>query len=235
MIGWKSPWSYPLHEVTFCECETGARALAYWQQKTSEQQQAKLAKLFESAGVPIRFRDLTVDTLPTDPGKAPAVAAARTMIEQGHIDGKRGLLLVGPYGTGKTGLLTPVLRYWLDQGKSGLWIEFYDFTDQIQAAYSTGNSTDVLDAAQSAEWILLDDVGDLQRNDRHGGFAESTDKQRLLYQLINYRHNHELPMLLTSNLSPAQLAEQFGARTFERIMESCAIFEMGGRNLRKGK
>ena len=76
-------------------------------------------------------------------------------------------------------------------------------------------------------------MGDASRNDRVTGFAETADRQRILYQLVNHRHNHRLPLLITSNLAPGQFAKQFGMRTFERVAESCAVVALGGRNLRR--
>ena len=61
---------------------------------------------------------------------------------------------------------------------------------------------------------------------------ETDDRRRIIYQLINYRHNHDLPMLITTNLNGQQLADQFGGRTVERIIESCAWVKMEGQNLR---
>lgn len=229
--------------MQFCDCDLGGRTQAFWQRKQSEQHSAKLAKLFDAAGVPDRYRTFTVDSFQKlakgDPAKVSAIAAAKALIVQGYIDveGKRktGAMFMGPYGTGKTGAATPILRYWLDQGKSGLWIEFYDFCDRVQAGYAKGDSEAVMDAAKQADWVLLDDVGDLQRDDKATGFAETTDRQKLLYQLVNYRHNHGLPLLLTTNLEPAQFAVQFGARTSERLLESCHVVYVGGRNLRGDK
>lgn len=238
--GVKTPYNEPLHEVEFCDCRKGVAVKKWWYREAKKKQAAKLQQLFEVAGVPVRFRDLTIDSLQAtvlcDPEKESALAAAKAMIAQGYIDvagrRKNSLILSGPYGTGKTGTATPILRYWLDQGRSGLWIEFYDFCDRVQQGYNRGDSKEVMEAAQRADWVLLDDVGELNRDDRVTGFAETTDKQKILYQLVNYRHNHALPTLITSNLSPSQLVNQFGARTFERLLESYHIVSMGGRNLR---
>lgn len=201
----------------------------------------RLSELFDRAGVPLHFRDFTLESLLAlagrDPAKRAAFDAAVQLIEHGFIhqrgQHRRGLILFGPYGAGKTGLLTPILRHWIDQGRAGLWIEFYDFTDAIQSGYNTGASLQALEAAQQSDWLLLDDLGDLGRADRTTGFAETTDKCRILYQLINYRHNHLLPTLVSTNLTPPQLAEQFGDRTMERLLESCAIVQMAGANLRQ--
>lgn len=238
-LGWKTPIAgYSLHECQFCDCEAGAVALAYWRRKEVEAQQKRLERLFSSAGVPLHFQGMTIESLIEraggDKAKAAAISAVQQYINEGRVSDpatkqiKPGIILSGRFGAGKTGLLTPALRYSLGQGKSALWIECADFISEIQAGYATGDSHTRLETAQRADVVLLDDLGDVDR-DR----PETEDRRRILYQLINYRHNNCLPMLISTNCAPAQLAMQFGARTFERLAESCAWVEMGGANLRR--
>jgi len=234
-IGWKTPRHYPLAEVQFCECPAGRRALAAERAKAAAAHQQRLAAAFTRAGIPSHFHGLTVDSLAAlagdDPDKATAIAVARSLLATGQFSGKPGVYLFGEYGCGKTGVLTPVLRHYLDQGHTGLWLEFYDFCTEIQSKYGQGDEADkALDLVRSVDWLLMDDVGDVARTG-----PETDDKRRLLYQIVNHRHNHVRSMLITSNLNPDRFAQQFGARTFERILESCAVVKIAGRNLRRGQ
>jgi DNA replication protein DnaC len=231
--GWKTPRHYPLAEVQFCACAAGQAAHAAERAKSAAAHQQRLAAAFTRAGIPSHFHGLTIDTLAAaagdDPDKATAIAVARAMLATGHYAGKPGVYLFGEYGCGKTGVLTPVLRHYLDQGHTGLWLEYYDFCAEIQSKYGQGDEADkALDLVRSVDWLLMDDVGDAARTS-----PETDDKRRLLYQIINHRHNHVRPMLITSNLTPDRFVAQFGARTFERILESCAIVKIAGRNLRR--
>lgn len=233
IVGWKTPRHYPLSEVQFCECQAGQRAQAAERAKATKVQQERLQQAFTRAGIPAHFHGLTIDTLAAlagnDAEKAKAIEVARTMVDQGMYQGKPGVFLSGPYGCGKTGVLTPVLRHWLDQGHSGLWIEFYDFCEEIQRKYGQGDeASQAMDLVRSVDWLLMDDIGDTARLT-----PETDDKRKLLYQIVNHRHNHVRPMLITTNLGPDQFVTQFGARTFERIIESCAMVYIGGRNLRR--
>jgi DNA replication protein DnaC len=233
IMGWKTPRHYPLSEVQFCECPAGQRAQSAERAKAAATQQDKLKAAFTRAGIPAHFHGLTIDTLAAvagdDPDKTKAIEVARTMVEQGMYQDKPGVFLFGSYGCGKTGVLTPVLRHWLDQGHSGLWIEFYDFCEEIQSKYGKGDeASQAMDLVRSVEWLMMDDIGDVARKD-----LETDDKRKLLYQIVNHRHNHVRPMLITSNLTPGEFTAQFGARTFERIAECCAVVKIGGRNLRR--
>lgn len=236
--GWKTPAAgYPIREVIFCDCQKGQQTKLFWQRKETEASQRKLSELFVHAGIPAHFRDMSIDTMieraGKDKDKREAIQAACDLLNNGFLLDPRtgrckpGIVISGDYGRGKTGLLTPVLRHFIEQGKSGLWIEVYDFFTEVQKGYSDGESNARLEAAQQADVILLDDLGDKSR-----ATVETDDRRRILYQLINYRHNHALPMLITTNLTGKEAAMQFGARTFERIVESCVWISMGGKNLR---
>lgn len=176
---------------------------------------------------------ILVERAGNDPEKRPAIAAVTQFIAEGVVTCpitsryKAGIVLSGEFGCGKTGLLTPALRSMIEQGKSGLWVEMYGFLGAIQQGYEDGDSNAKLTAAQKADVILIDDLGDVER-----AKPETDDRRRLLYELINYRHNNALPMLITTNCDAELIARQLGTRTMERIFESCAWIQMGGRNLR---
>jgi primosomal protein DnaI len=202
-------------------------------QEKAAARQKKVDRLFAAAGIPKKFQGLTLDTLlqvaGKDRGKREAFIAAQELYKTGMTGGKRGLFIHGMYGVGKTGLLTPILVKYLSEGRSGLWIEFYDFTDSVQEKYSkyTENSADdLIRAAQEVDLILLDDVGNPNRD------IETDDRSKILYRLVNGRYNAELPMLISSNLAPAEFVQQFGPRTYDRIAECCRVVHMEGKNLR---
>lgn len=228
---------YALAECEFCACKAGKAAYVFWQRKEAEVHQRRLNQLFAGAGIPAHFRDLTVETMieraGNDPAKATAIDTVIQFVNGGVVLDpvtsryKGGIILQGEFGCGKTGLLTPALRHVISQGKSGLWVEVYDFISAVQQGYTDGDSNAKLEAAQKADLILLDDLGDVERTR-----PETDDRRRIVYQLINYRHNNGLPMLITTNCEAPQLAMQLGPRTVERIFESCAWVGMGGRNLR---
>lgn len=239
VLGWKTPRHYPLAEVEFCTCLCGAAALDAARRAESVKRQRQLDAMFAAAGIPQHFRGMTVDTLYQTAGddaeKREGIEAARELVETGFTRGKNGLYIHGTFGVGKTGVVTPILRHYVDNGLTGLWIEFYDFTDEVQSRYRS-NAEDTAQAAikqaQEVDMLLLDDVGNPNLKDAGGIKAETDDRSKILYQVINARHNHARPMLITSNLAPGEFLRQFGVRTWERIAESCRVVRMGGRNLR---
>jgi primosomal protein DnaI len=195
--------------------------------------QKKVERYFKEAGVPKKFQGLTLDSFAQvagkEPGKREAIQAVRELYQYGETKGKRGLFLYGSFGLGKTGLLSPVLVKYLTEGRSGLWIEFYDFVDSVQEKYkprSEDSADDLIRAAQEVDIILLDDVGNPDLG------TETDDRCKMLYRVVNGRHNAELPLLISSNLAPAEFAKQFGPRTYDRIADACRVVKMEGKNLR---
>ena len=238
---------------------------------------ARLARLFRSAGIPERFRGLTLEGLeellgggrgkggqdlqdlqeggarPGLQGKRRAIAAARMLMAEGEVVpaglgrydaaaglragervarpevGRRGLVLWGPPGVGKTGILTPALAHLVGLGMAGLWIEWYAFCQEVQRGYGDGSSAERLEAAMRAEVVLLDDVGDAGR-----GGEETEDKRRILWMVLNERHGAERLTMVTTNLDEEGFRARFGARTAERLWELAFVVPVGGVNLRRG-
>lgn len=237
LLDWKTPDHYPISELKFCDCKVGQRKLESVRVEVGRAQQKRLDAAFASAGIPPHFRGLTIETMiercENDRGKDEAIKAVKSLMDQGYIEDsgskryKSGVILSGDFGRGKTGLLTPVLCHMLKGGKVGLWIEMYGFLSAIQSGYANNSSLSRLESAQRADVILLDDFGDKDRTQ-----PETEDRRRIIYELVNYRHNYSLPMLITTNLNGVELSQQFGKRITERILEACAWVKVGGENLR---
>ena len=147
------------------------------------------------------------------------------------------LFLCGFYGVGKTWLGTALLKalIWtkimeLTVKLPPIWTKFYALIREVQACYNpaaTADTHSIIQRYQSAPLLMIDDVGDLQTQ------GETEDRRRILYEIIDYRNDHLIPTILTSNLDPDKMEQHFGERSFQRIIELCAFAEMGGANLRE--
>ena len=191
------------------------------------------------ATIPPRYQAYTLSQMRqhfTDPSKIAGVDACRELAKRGAVMDRGAdrycLMLAGGFGTGKTTLATAAIKElaWertkLGEEVDMRWLKFYDFVRSVQSGYGDGTADEIMRSVQRCSVLLLDDVGDLERG------AETDNKRDLLYQVVDFRNDYLLPTVFTSNLLPADLATQFGQRTFERIMEMCAFVEVGGQNLR---
>ena len=77
---------------------------------------------------------------------------------------------------------------------------------------------------QNARLLVIDDVG-----------AEKASEwtQERLYSVIDHRYANCLPLIVTSNLPPAKLAEQTGDRAASRLAEMCKVVAMTGTDRRR--
>jgi DNA replication protein DnaC len=208
----------------------------------------RLASMFEDADVPERYHNLgfaTFEALSDGQlqGKREALklcrqfANAQLFDHDGGIvadDGvKRGLLLYGPVGRGKSGLSVAIFRAWSEAKRTGLWIAWIDFLEKIKETYHTeANTRDVVRAAQNVQLLIVDEFGDVARGASGGNFAVTDHAREKAWEVIGHRHARNAPTVITSNLSPARIYEQFGAMMGDRIRELCHAAEVGGVNLR---
>lgn len=244
-------------ETTFCTCSLGNKALTYYQNLPDESdmergqrerraaQNARVNALYKDAGVPPRYRNFSLKGYKTmvqgDVTKQVAIQAV-----EDYYRGKQekpGLLLYGPTGVGKTGMLSPLFLYLLHERQhSGLWIQYNDLLASLKEfdlKVSRGSATGVattevsavaerIDLAKIVDYLFIDDLGD---PDGRGTASEYT--RDVLFRIIDHRHNWGMPMLITTNLSPAQIGEQYHERVLRRLEEACRFVPVAGRKIKE--
>jgi len=132
----------------------------------------------------------------------------------------QGILFAGAVGSGKTFLAGAITNALLEHDIQVLFLVVPDFLDDIRATFQNQgefSEADLMDAARKTKVLILDDLG------AHN-FTEWT--QNKIFSLINYRMNHGLPCVITTNLSINQMNEVIGERTVSRIIEICKIYRM---------
>lgn len=231
---------YNLGLLDCCDCKAG-QTLAKWCINHAEDRdipdivrQAKddyaaraRQRLFDDASVPPRYAAYTLAGFPArdDPAKREAVAAITSLYKTGAIGNKNGLLLYGPPGVGKTGMLSPLITANLKAGHTVLWVQYNELMRQMRD-FQSGLVGEREEHCKTVAYLMIDDLGDPLAN------HTATDWSRdVLFRIINHRRDNDLPMLITTNLTPAQIAAQFGDRLARRIADVCAVVEVGGRVL----
>jgi len=208
------------------------------EQRKREARQARYEKRL--ADVPRRYRSYRMadceERYTGDEEKEDAYHAAEAFAaDTPGVGESTCLVLAGGFGVGKTVLATVLYKRLLWRPDAdGLWRRWYQAVNDIQAAYDPGvqrDPTQVLAKYQDAEVLLLDDVGDLELAKGEG--RPSKDRRRLFYEIIDHRHAWMRPTLITTNLDQEKtLAEHWGQRTYERMMEMSYMVQMGGENYR---
>jgi DNA replication protein DnaC len=104
------------------------------------------------------------------------------------------LILKGGYGCGKTHLAAAIANYQLSQGHVALFVNTPDLLDHLRATFSPESSISYderFEQVRNAPLLILDDFGTQ---------SKSEWTQEKLYQIFNYRYNHRLPTVITTNL-----------------------------------
>lgn len=175
--------------------------------------------------VPLRYKDASMNDVSKDIQEKIA-----TMKET-----RRGIYIHGPVGTGKTHVAYAIAKEIfktvqkdeegdvLAEGVSlGTFVNASELFAEMRRDMDKdfANKTEPLQALmETRRVIIIDDIG-----------AEKPSEwvSEQFYLLLNHRYNEVLPVIFTSNLSPAQLEERLGDRTVSRIVGMCDIVKLSG-------
>ena len=208
------------------------------------------AKLLEASKIPARYAGYTFETweyaardrsiddnMILDTARAWVESSGHLLTMSGeHLGGgddvtRAGLIFIGDYGTGKTGLMIAMAHALLERGEQPLYIRAMDYIDVKYRTY--GNYRDdsddreqdlkAVELVQRAPILMLDDF-----NVQNG----TANKQDVMEELIRYRHNNLLPMVITCNHTIPQLENLWGKRSVTVLLESCHVIPVTGKPLR---
>ena len=142
------------------------------------------------------------------------------------------LYLAGPVGTGKTHVAWMALAAWClitgtnpgnreDRRPPVVCASMTDLLDDFRPGDA---SVRRVRDCQRAALLVIDDLG-----------AEKPSEwtQERLYSVINHRYENCLPLIITSNLPPKNVADQTGERVASRLAEMCEVVLMTGPDRRK--
>jgi len=140
-------------------------------------------------------------------------------------DENAGLLLYGDTGTGKTFAACCIGNALLEQEESVMIANIADLLDRI-SGYGDSKKEELLEKIQSCELLIIDDFGAT----RETGFANEQ-----IYKIIDSRYRAKKPMIITTNLTPNQIAQEQDIdlkRTYQRVIERCRAVAVNGNNRR---
>jgi len=142
-------------------------------------------------------------------------------------ESKNNLLLHGQAGLGKTFLCNAIAKEVLDQGYSVIYLTAFHLF-RIIAEYRFRNdddqiSYDDLQSMYDCDLLIIDDLGTENAN----SFTTSE-----LFSLINSRLLEDKPVVISTNLTPGTLGQQYTDRIVSRILGSYLSLGFTGSDIR---
>jgi DNA replication protein DnaC len=162
----------------------------------------------------------------------PAYRAARLLrvgmtTRQKLLSSRRGIYLWGPVGSGKTYAMAAMARHLVCAGLACRRVTFSDLLLEVRASWQRKGGPD--------EWEVIDDfrrAGRLIIEDIATASQERGLCLRVMLEILDWRCEHELPTYFTSNRPPEDLAAVFDERISSRIIGSCDVIHLAGRDRR---
>ncbi len=172
---------------------------------------------------------MTLDTLDTSEPTMAVVVGEASRIASG--ERKRGMLLMGMPGRGKTHLLVGTGRVLLAHDRDAGYYNFVHLISRIQDSYSdfAGETRrSIVESVASHEVVLLDDLGK-----EHS----STNVESIVYELFDALYAARVTLVVATNVPATRDADYRGPTLSERYDEAVRsrLRAMCGRFVVKGE
>ena len=140
----------------------------------------------------------------------------------------QGLLFTGAVGTGKTFAAACIANYLIENGVPVVMTSFVKILGLSQG-FKRDEEELYVQQMNSAKLLIIDDLG----AERSTDFALER-----VYNIIDSRYRSSLPMILTTDLTLAEMKEATDirySRIYDRIFEVCFPMEFTGKSRRRAE
>ena len=208
--------------VVFCLCKCEIEKDQAEKDELSRRDRNEKIRRLKSVGFP--DADLLKWNFSADDGKNKRLSniTKRYVEEFGQV--KKGLILHGAVGVGKTFYAACIANALVEKGVSVLMTNFTRLTNQITA---TKDKQAVIDGINEFDLLVIDDLA-AERNTEF--------MSEIVFTIIDSRYRCGKPVIITTNLSADELINPTDTnkqRIYSRLIEMCYLVEVKGEDRRK--
>ena len=225
------------HLTTFfsfsAKCPTCDDTKKYWLDGVEHDCDCQIQKLLQkhylAANIPSRYHDICLEPHFIGKDRDEVLKVANGYIDNFESNAHYGLGLTfaGSYGTGKTFVMTSILKSLLKRGYSTYFITFDELIN-VWANYSDDAAKQLLtNRLLSASILGIDELKTDPRN--ANGFLQNG-----LDNVIRHRTSNRLPTLITTNMTPTEEEREF-PKVFSLLSEANDKVFLTGEDVRGGQ
>lgn len=172
----------------------------YCRKYIEKEEEINKSNMFIYSDIPTILYDLNLDNIETD-NELKELFVLAYQIYQGKR--KKGLYIYGDIGVGKTYLSIALANSLLNKGKKVAFIKTNDFATIMakQIMDDVQKYEYLVNRIKKAEYVILDDIG----SEPVSEFV----RDRLLFNILDYRMENKLVTIFTSNLDTNSLLNHY--------------------------
>lgn len=212
--------------VPKCRCLVEKEERWYAELEERERKR-RIESLFPTWALGQRFQECTFETFSLRPGTENAYRAAREFAEEFPSPDGVGLMFLGTFGNGKSHLAAAIVHAVKSKGYTAVFASVPEVLSRIRATYddeARETEAQLMFGLREAALTVLDDLGAEKRTDW------ALEK---VYELVDARYRARRATVVTTNLTPEELEEQIGPRSYDRLLEMCRVVVNEGTSYRK--
>jgi DNA replication protein DnaC len=188
------------------------------------QKQRSLEYRIERAKIPERW---VLETFPFASQPAVHEPTVKQLGELDFVAKKENIVLIGPTGTGKTGLASGLLLKALENGYRGIFVRAQDLFDEMYASLADRSSRKLLNRLMTADVLLIDEMGYLNLR---------PEQSNLFFKLMEERYTRR-STIITTNLDYDDWYGFLGRKEMvgallSRLRHHCHTLRIDGPSLR---
>lgn len=170
-------------------------------------------RLRESMNLGARFMNRTFGNFEVSRDrKAYQEAVAYTHNENIFKDKRNSLIIFGGVGSGKTHLAAAIANDFVDRGIPAMFGTYQTHLENIKNEFDNTGLRKQLSEIKNVPILVIDDIGKERK-------TEWT--QSILFDIVNFRYEHLLPTIFTSNFNDTDFANYVGHPIWSRLNEMC--------------